>query len=138
MVKKIVKIMAQPESKYNLLVQEGDILRIPKQLQTVRLSGALLHPITVRYDERYHFINYVDNAGGYSEEAKPSKSYVLYANGSVDRTRSFLGIKKYPHVEPGAEIIVPQKIEKQKTEICGRVFEPPIQSGKVEMGQAEI
>ena len=110
----LVKIMAQPESKYNLLVQEGDILRIPKQLQTVRLSGALLHPITVRYDERYHFINYVDNAGGYSEEAKPSKSYVLYANGSVDRTRSFLGIKKYPHVEPGAEIIVPQKIEKQK------------------------
>jgi protein involved in polysaccharide export with SLBB domain len=110
----LVKILAQPGSKYDLLLQEGDVLKIPKQLQTVRLSGALLYPITVRYDKRYSFRNYIDNAGGYTDEAKPSKSYVLYANGSVNRTRSLFTIKNYPKIEPGAEIVIPVKAQKQK------------------------
>jgi protein involved in polysaccharide export with SLBB domain len=108
------KILAQPGSKYDLFVKAGDILIIPKELQTVRLSGAVLQPITVRYDKRNSFRNYIDNAGGYSEDANPSKSYVLYANGSVDRTRSIFTLKGYPKIEPGAEIIVPNKVQKQR------------------------
>jgi hypothetical protein len=80
----------------------------------VRLSGALLHPITVRFDKRFSFSDYINNAGGYSEDAKPTKSYVLYANGAVDITRSFLGRKNYPKIEPGAEIVVPSKVQKEK------------------------
>jgi len=110
----LVKIMEEPRSKYDLLLQEGDKLLIPKQLQTVKLSGSLLYPVTVRYDKRYSFIDYVNNAGGYADNAKKTKSYVLYANGSVDRTRSFLTIKNYPRVEPGAEIIVPNKDVKRR------------------------
>jgi hypothetical protein len=34
---------------------------------------------------------------------------VVYANGEVSRTRSFLGLRAYPKVEPGAEIFVPTK-----------------------------
>jgi hypothetical protein len=33
---------------------------------------------------------------------------VIYANGNVKRTRSFLWVKNYPTLEPGAEIFVPQ------------------------------
>jgi protein involved in polysaccharide export with SLBB domain len=33
------RIINQPKSKYDLILEEGDILRIPKELQTVRLSG---------------------------------------------------------------------------------------------------
>ena len=36
------------------------------------------------------------------------------ANGSVDRTRNFIFIKKYPKINAGAEIIVPKKPEKQR------------------------
>lgn len=105
----LVKIISNPHSKYDLIVQEGDILRVPKLLQTVSLTGALLHPITVRYDERFNFRHYISSAGGYAQNARPAKSYVIYANGSVDITRSFLGIKKYPKLGPGAEIVVPEK-----------------------------
>jgi protein involved in polysaccharide export with SLBB domain len=110
----LIKIMAQPGSKYDLLIQEGDILKIPVELETVRLSGALMYPIVVRYDKRYKFMDYVNNAGGFSDKAKPTKSYVLYANGSLDRTTSLFTIKNYPRIEPGAEIIVPEKPQKQK------------------------
>ena len=106
-------ILNNPGSKYDLMLQDGDILSIPRQLQTVRLRGEFLYPITVRYDESLTFKNYVSKAGGFSEDARKKKSYVLYANGSVDRTRSFLFFKNYPKVDAGAELIVPKKPERQ-------------------------
>jgi hypothetical protein len=106
--------MEQPGSKFDLLLKDNDRLIIPKELQTVRLSGALLFPITVRYDESYNFGKYIAMSGGFSGNAKKKKTYVIYANGSVDKTKSFMGIKNYPEVAPGAEIVVPQKQPRDK------------------------
>lgn len=107
------RIMQKPGSKYDLLLQDGDVLEIPKELQTVRLSGAVLYPITVRYDENYDVRDYISMAGGFSEDALRRKTFVIYPNGSADKTNSFLGIKAYPNIEPGAEIIVPKKVERK-------------------------
>ena len=100
-------IMAAPGSKYDLILQEGDILNVPKELQTVRLRGEVLYPTTTRYDASRGFRNYISSAGGFSDQAGRKKSYVIYANGNVKRTRSLLWIRDYPSIEPGAEIIVP-------------------------------
>ena len=107
-------IVEAPGSKYDLFLQEEDRLIIPKELQTVRLSGALLFPITVRYDDTYTFGKYIAMSGGFADNAKKKKTYVIYANGSVDRTGNFMGIKNYPDVAPGAEIVVPQKERKER------------------------
>jgi protein involved in polysaccharide export with SLBB domain len=109
----LVKILNKPHSNYDLILQEGDVLKIPKELQTVKLTGALLYPITVRFDKSNGFNNYISMAGGFADQAKPSKTFVIYANGAVKRTKRFLWIKFYPKIEPGAEIIVPQKPERK-------------------------
>lgn len=106
------KILAQPKSNFDLFLQKDDILRIPQELQTVRLSGSVLSPVLVRYDNKY-FKNYVSKAGGFAPDAKKSKSYIIYANGTIDRTRKFLFFNNFPDVEPGAEIIVPKKPERK-------------------------
>lgn len=106
-------ILSQPHSKYDLLLQDGDQLVIPKQLQTVRLSGALLYPATVRYEPNKSLRAYVGQAGGFAQNAKEDKAYIIYANGSVARTKKFLFVKNYPKVDPGAEIVVPTKPEKE-------------------------
>jgi protein involved in polysaccharide export with SLBB domain len=108
------QILKNPGSKFDLLLQKDDRLIIPKELQTVRLSGALLFPITVRYDNSYTFGKYISMSGGFANNAKKNKAYVIYANGSVDKTRSFMFIRNYPRVAPGAEIVVPQKQLKEK------------------------
>lgn len=108
------EIIKNPHSKYDLILQDGDILEIPKEIQTVRLSGAFLYPITVRYDKGQSLSKYAAMAGGFSEDAQPGKAFVVYANGSVDKTSNFLWFKFYPKVEPGAEIIVPKKVESRK------------------------
>jgi len=107
------EILKNPGSKYDLILQDGDILTVPRQLQTVRLRGELLYPITVRYDQGLSFRNYISKAGGFSDDARKRKSYILYANGSVDRTRKFLFWNFYPKVQAGAEIIIPKKPDRQ-------------------------
>lgn len=39
---------------------------------------------------------------------------MVYANGFVDRTRNFLFFNSFPTVQPGADIVVPMKPERQE------------------------
>ncbi|EAZ79785.1 SLBB domain-containing protein [Algoriphagus machipongonensis] len=113
------KIMANPGSKEDLFLMEGDIIQIPKELQTVRMVGEVLLPTTSRYDKKNSLKNYISKAGGFSEEARKSKTYVVYANGDAKRTHNFLGFHFYPELEPGAEIVVPKKPRRNRLNAAG-------------------
>lgn len=112
------KILESPGSSEDMILQDGDIIRIPKRLETVRVQGEVLYPTTVKFFDRNNFMNYVSKAGGFTKRSLKSKSYVLYANGSVDRTRRFLFINIYPKVAPGSEIIIPQKTTTAQQQIA--------------------
>jgi protein involved in polysaccharide export with SLBB domain len=102
-------ILRNPGSGYDLILEEGDIISIPKQLQTVRLRGDIIYPTTVRHQDSRSMSYYINRAGGFDTRAKRRRTYVVYANGEVAKTKSFLFFKFYPPVEPGSEIIVPSK-----------------------------
>ena len=105
-------IIKSPGSKSDLLVQEGDIIVVPKKLETVRLRGELLYPTTVRHLPTRGLKYYINSSGGFDSKAKRSGTYVVYANGDVARTKKFLFFNFYPKAEPGCEVIVPRKSEK--------------------------
>ncbi len=102
-------IIKSPGKKSDLLVEEGDIIVIPKKLETVRLRGELLYPTTVRHISARGLKYYINSAGGFDLKAKRSGTYVVYANGDVARTKKFLFFNFYPKAEPGCEVIVPKK-----------------------------
>lgn len=106
------KILKSPGGKEDVFLEEGDILNIPKQLQTVKVSGEVLSPVTVIYSGYKGFKQYVSNAGGFSQRSRKKSSYIIYANGSVKSTKRFLIFNNYPVVKPGAEIFVPRKEDK--------------------------
>lgn len=110
----LVKILRDPGTSDDLILRDGDLISVPKKLETVRVQGEVLYPNTVRFNEGDSFKKYVSAAGGFSTKAKESKSYIVYANGSAKRTKSFLFIKSYPKVKPGADIIVPQREPRRK------------------------
>lgn len=103
------EIINNPGGKYDLYLEEGDVIYVPRELQTVRVLGEVLFPTYVRFDNDMSFKDYISNAGGFSINANPKKAFVLYANGTVQGTKSFLGIKSYPTVKPGSRIMVPEK-----------------------------
>jgi protein involved in polysaccharide export with SLBB domain len=111
------RILKNPTSKYDLLLNDGDTLRIPKQLQTVRVNGEVLYPALVRYNKSNKFKDYISGAGGFSERSARKKSYVVNANGSASGTKSFFFIRKYPKIYPGSEIFVPIKRERARVSV---------------------
>lgn len=108
------KILSQPESEYDLFLNEADSLYIPRQLQTVTIKGGVFYPRSVRYQEGMNYRDYITAAGGFTELAKKKKAYVIYANGDVNRVKPFLFFKNYPEVKPGAQLVVPEKPEGAK------------------------
>jgi len=103
------KILANPGSEEDLVLEEGDILNVPKLLQTVRLRGDVVYPTTLRHEQGRGLRYYINGAGGFDRRANRKQTYVVYANGAVKRTKGVLGIRSFPLVEPGAEVIIPSK-----------------------------
>ncbi|WP_165870278.1 SLBB domain-containing protein [Albibacterium bauzanense] len=116
------KILEKPEDKENLLLHDGDIIFIPKELQTVKVGGDVLSPVTAVYVPNRGLKYYISQAGGFSEQALKKRSYVVYANGSVKSTNNFIGIRTYPQIEPGAEIFVPKKEFRQRQTISPQAW----------------
>ena len=106
---KLSQILLNPGSSADLLIEEGDVLIIPKKTETIRLRGKLLYPTTVRHEEGKSLKHYINSAGGFDNRAKRNGTYVVYANGEVARTKKFLWFKFYPKAARGAEIIVPAR-----------------------------
>ena len=103
------QIIKSPGLKSDLLLEDGDIIIIPKKLETVRLRGELLYPTTVRYSSSRGLKYYINSSGGFDLKANRGSTYVVYANGDVARTKKFLFFNVYPKAEPGCEVIVPKK-----------------------------
>ena len=103
----LAEILKNPGSSVDLVLKDGDVLNIPEKLETVSIKGGVLYPISVRYEPKLSFLEYINRSGGYSTKAIRNKSYVLQANGRVQRVKSFMFFKSYPKIEPGAEIFVP-------------------------------
>lgn len=108
------KILKDPGSPNDLFLQEGDSIRILKQSQTIKVSGSVYSPNVIPYHKGLKLKDYITNAGGYTRDAKPGHIYVVYANGSVKKTKKVLFLRNHPAIEPGAEIIVPTRIDKRR------------------------
>lgn len=115
------KILESPRSKHDLILEAGDIIKIPSLLQTIKISGEVLRPISVVYEPGRSFKHYINSAGGFTSHAYKRGSFVNNANGSVKGTRKTLFINNYPEIKPGAEIFVPRKAERERISAQGWV-----------------
>src|SRR5690554_740142 len=104
-------ILEEPGTNDDLFVRPGDVIRIPSQMQTVKVTGGVLRDSEIRHNDGRRLKYYVNRSGGYSQTARRGKAYVVYANGDVATRNNFLFFKGSPRIEPGAEIVVPEKIE---------------------------
>ncbi len=101
------EVFTNKNSTQNLLLITGDILEIPRKKETVTISGNVYNPVTVPFDPSLSLKDYLSLAGGTTDSAHVKKIYVKYGNGRLNRTKHFAGIKTFPKIENGSEIIVP-------------------------------
>lgn len=96
------KALANPGGDYDIVVRDSDRIFVPEYSGIVKISGNVLFPNTVSYQAGKDWKYYVNQAGGFGYRSRKSHSYIVYQNGTVTR----VGKGK---VEPGCEIVVPQK-----------------------------
>ena len=102
--------LANPGSDYDVVVRDGDRLIIPEYNGTVKISGNVLFPNTVAFQAGKDWKHYVNQAGGFGNRSRKSHTYIVYQNGTISQ----VGKGK---IEPGCEIIVPQKGKKDMSNL---------------------
>ncbi|MEI6185416.1 MAG: SLBB domain-containing protein, partial [Bacteroidota bacterium] len=95
----------------------GDVLNVAKEKREIKVSGEVLFPTDVVFSKGQKLRYYIERAGGFTDNARRSKVYVLQPNGVAAKTRHFLFIRTFPKIEPGCEILVPKKFDKTNNRI---------------------
>ena len=101
--------LANPGGDADIPLRDGDVLLIPEHLNIVKISGNVLYPNVVSYNSNMTIKDYIQMAGGYGFDAKRSRAYVVYLNGTVKKAKKL----NKTVVQPGCEIIVPQRKKKE-------------------------
>lgn len=101
--------MKNPGGSADIVLREGDVISVPEMTSTVKINGAVMMPNTVTYQKGKKVSYYLDQAGGYSQNAKKTKKFIIYMNGEVTKVKS-----RSKKVEPGCEIVVPNKVKQNR------------------------
>ncbi len=101
--------LSNPGSDADIVLREGDVISVPEYNNTVKIDGAVMMPNTVSFKKGESVKYYISQAGGYGQNAKKSKKFIIYMNGQIAEVK---GSGK-SQIEPGCEIIVPSKRKRQ-------------------------
>jgi len=112
-------ILKEPGSTFDYLLKDGDRIIIPEVSQEVRISGEIQNPIGLAYQKGKKLKYYINRSGGFNDNAQKRKTFVIYSDGTTEIARNFFG-RHYPNIQPGSQIIVPQKPEKQRIDNTGK------------------
>ena len=99
------KALKNPGSVYDIVLREGDVINVPLPEYTVKVSGEVMHPVSMAYETGKNLNYYIRHAGGYARKAYKRRVYGIHMNGSVVR----LSANSVHDIEPGTEIVVPSK-----------------------------
>ena len=119
----LARALAKPNSTLNIILQEGDVIDIPKKNNLVTLRGAVKRSDAFAgelaaapktnfiYEKGKGVKYYIESAGGFDDDADKSSVTVTHPNGERHSVKRFLFFKNYPEVVPGSIIDVGFKEE---------------------------
>jgi hypothetical protein len=106
------KALKNKNSKYDMVLREGDIIYIPETNPIVTIRGVVQSELKIYFDKEHNKLGYyIDKAGGFGVRPWRKRIFVTYANGRSRRTRNFGFFHFYPKVEAGSVVVVPLRPE---------------------------
>ena len=104
----------------DIQLEAGDSLFVPEFNNTISVIGEVRQPGNFRYESDRSVADYVDFAAGTTVRAETKETYVVRANGSVQRVAMKTSLLSFTPtgangLEPGDTIIVPVNEEYQPT-----------------------
>lgn len=114
-------VIAQADTRGSLLLENGDILRVPTKDGLVLVSGEVLFPNAVAFNTALSLDDYVRRAGGYTQNAETSRLVVARRDGSFTEAVGDSGTFSLGNgnvaIRAGDEILVLPKIDVKSRQI---------------------
>jgi protein involved in polysaccharide export with SLBB domain len=105
------RALRRPDDDNNILLEGGDSLHVPAYDPTVTVTGAVNFEARVLFVPGRGLEYYIDQAGGYADQADRNRTTVTYASGERAAVNPRWVGRRVPRVQPGAQIFVPAKPE---------------------------
>ena len=102
------KILKNPKSKLNFIVQDGDSISIGYKKNLVVVEGEVNSPGNYQFIQGSRLSDYIKMAGGLSKSAAKNGIYVTSPNGR-SKKKPFIGFS--PVINDGSKIVVKAKEE---------------------------
>jgi len=96
--------------QFDLVLDGGDHLTIPRRPASVSIMGEVLNPTSVIFDPSLSVSDYIAKAGGKTEMADGSKIFVVYPDGSASPSGSAFWSFGDKKLAPGSTIVVPREL----------------------------
>jgi protein involved in polysaccharide export with SLBB domain len=114
-------VISQSADINDLLLENGDIIRVPVKDGLVLVSGEVLFPNAVAFDQSMTARDYVDRAGGFTNNANAARIIVARQDGSFAEARGNSRVLTFggrrSAIEQGDEILVLPKIDVKSRQI---------------------
>ena len=109
----VESVAKKHKHRHDLVLEAGDVIDIPKEPKTVKVTGEVGSPASVLYESGRSIGYYVDQAGGYTETSDRRRVRFVLPTGKVRTAKRFWFD---PEPGPGAVVVVPARLQGQKKE----------------------
>jgi polysaccharide biosynthesis/export protein len=107
-------LAAEAGSVVDVILKDGDILRVPKTAQEVTVIGEVQNSTSHLYDPVLDRDGYLRLSGGTTQKADDRRIYVVRANGSVEAGGGSRWFRSSGAIQPGDTIVVPLDAERMR------------------------
>jgi hypothetical protein len=97
-------IVSENSHVANILLEQGDQIVIPNVTDLIQVSGEVLMPQALVYNENAKLDDYIAWAGGFTERAEDKRIALVKANG-------FITFEQGAKVEKGDQVLVLPKVD---------------------------
>ncbi len=107
-------VVAGGQSLTNVRLQDGDVITLPQRSESVLVSGQVLVPTSLVYQEDWRLQDYIEKAGGFTDQADDEKIVVIRQSGEVVTNAG-------ANVQPGDEVLVLPEVPTKNIQLATSV-----------------
>jgi len=105
------QVVLDPSTYHDVILEQGDVLKIPEKTSVVMVHGEVSFPNGVEYKKNQTAMDYIDQVGGFSQKSNKSKVIVMSQNGKTEL------VSKNTKIKQGDEILVLPKVQTKSIEV---------------------
>jgi protein involved in polysaccharide export with SLBB domain len=113
--------IAQAQQRDELLLENGDTVRVPVKDGLVLVGGEVLFPNTIAFEESLSVEDYIQRAGGYTQDADASRIIIAHRDGSFTESSGSFFSKGNTKIREGDQILLLPKVDTKMRQIAKEI-----------------